>query len=204
VPPALPGHEPYCPYSASPTARGGWTAPDMERARRLVRASGRAGERVIVHVPPFRRATGRYFTALLDDLGFRASLARGYTERSYFSRIQDPRSRAQIGFQGWALDYVTPSSVINLHFTCSAHVGDVDYNASRICDRRLTRQVDGALAAPAAESTRVWAAADRRITELAPAVAMTNHRSLVFTSERTGNVQNHPMWFTLLDQLWVR
>ena len=109
VPPALPGHEPYCPYTASPTARGGWTAPDMERARGLVRASGRAGERVVVRVPPFRRATGRYFTALLDDLGFRASLARERSERAYFARIQDPRSRAQIGFQGWALDYVTPS-----------------------------------------------------------------------------------------------
>ena len=204
VPTALPGHEPYCPYTASPTARGGWTAPDMEQARRLVRASGRAGERVVVHVPPFRRPTGRYFVGLLDDLGFRASLARGYRGDSYFPSIQDPRSRAQIGFQGWALDYVTPSSAIDLSFSCSTHESDVEYNASRICDRPLTRQVDRALAAPAAESTRAWAAADRHVMDLAPAVAMTNHRSLVFTSQRTGNVQNHLMWFTLLDQLWVR
>ena len=137
VPTALPGHEPYCPYTASRTAGGGWTAPDMEQARRLVRASGRAGERVVVHVPPFRRPIGRYFVGLLDDLGFRASLARGHRDDTYFSSIQDPRSRAQIGFQGWNLDYLTPSSAINLQFTCSTHASDVEFNASRLCDRPL-------------------------------------------------------------------
>ena len=204
VPRALPGHEPYCPYTASPTARGGWTAPDMEQARRLVRASDRAGERVVVHVPPFRRSIGRYFVGLLDDLGFRASLARGHSASTYFPTIQDPRSRAQIGFQGWSLDYLTASTAIDLQFTCSKHDRDVEFNASRMCDRPLTRQVERALATPAAESAGAWAAADRRVTNLAPAVALTNHRALVYTSERTGNVQNHLMWFTLLDQLWVR
>jgi peptide/nickel transport system substrate-binding protein len=157
-----------------------------------------------VHVPRFRLAIGRYFTGLLDDLGFRASLGPVRDGADYFPRIQDPRSRAQIGFVGWATDYVTPSSLIDGNFTCSSHQGDLEQNASRICDRALTRQVGRALAAPAAESARAWAAADRRVTNLAPAVAMTNHRSLVFVSERTGNVQNHLMWFTLLDQLWVR
>ena len=45
---------------------------------------------------------------------------------------------------------------------------------------------------------------DRRIMELAPAVPMTNHRAVVLVSKRVGNVQQHPQWFTLLDQLWVR
>ena len=45
-PTGFPGYEPYCPYTASPAPGGGWTAPDMERARRLVAASGRAGEHV--------------------------------------------------------------------------------------------------------------------------------------------------------------
>jgi hypothetical protein len=33
---------------------------------------------------------------------------------------------------------------------------------------------------------------------------MTNHRGVVFVSKRVGNVQSHLLWFTLLDQLWVR
>jgi peptide/nickel transport system substrate-binding protein len=203
LPPAFPGHEPYCPYTAAREAGGAWIAPDMERARRLVRQSGRAGERVVVHVPLFRRAVGRYFVGLLDDLGFRASLARVRVAGEYFPRIFDPRSRAQMGFVGWSLDYVAPSGFIDANFTCTTHA-DVELNASRICDRRLTRQVDRGLTAPPTESTRVWAAADRRVVDLAPAVAMTNQRAAVFVSKRVGNVQHHPQWFTLLDQMWVR
>ena len=203
LPTAFPGHEPFCPYTAAHKAGGGWTAPDMERARRLVRQSGRAGERVVVRVPSFRRAVGRYFVGLLNDLGFRASLAPMLPLPAYFPSIQDPRSRAQMGFVGWSLDYVAPSSFIEANFTCSTH-GHVELNASRLCDRRLTRQVDRALTAPPAESTRAWAAADRRVVDLAPAVAMTNQRAAVFVSKRVGNVQHHPQWFTLLDQMWVR
>ena len=59
--PAFPGHEPYCPYTAPTPAGRGWTAPDLERARRLVAASGRAGERVVVLV----RVAPRSSAALL-------------------------------------------------------------------------------------------------------------------------------------------
>jgi len=33
---------------------------------------------------------------------------------------------------------------------------------------------------------------------------MYNPRGVALTSERAGNFQYHPLWFTLLDQLWVR
>jgi peptide/nickel transport system substrate-binding protein len=200
LPPAFPGHQHYCPYTARPTAGGGWTAPDMDRARKLVKASGTAGERVVVRVPSFRRSVGRYFTGLLDDLGYRASL-RSQPYLSYFPSIQDPRSRVQIGFVGWAADSIAPSSFIHDNFSCSRRGG---LNASRLCDRRLTRLVDRALAAPAIEAPPAWAAADRRVTDLAAAVALTNERAVVFVSKRVGNVQHHPQWFTLLDQMWVR
>ena len=49
LPSGFPGYEPYCPYTAKSGGGRGWSAPDMERARRLVAASGRAGERVVVH-----------------------------------------------------------------------------------------------------------------------------------------------------------
>ena len=41
-------------------------------------------------------------------------------------------------------------------------------------------------------------------TDRAVAIGMYNLRPLVFVSERVGNFQFHPIWFTLLDQLWVR
>jgi peptide/nickel transport system substrate-binding protein len=204
VPTAFPGHEPDCPYTAAPTAGGGWTAPDVERARRLVKESGRAGERVVVHVPLFARDIGRYFVGLLDDLGFRASLARVLDAPEYFPTVLNPHSRKQMGFEGWTLEYLSPSGFIDGNFTCSSRPGSAELNASRICDRRLTRQVEHALASPAAEAAGAWAAADRRLTKLAPAVPMTNHRVAVLVSKRVGNVQHHAEWMTLLDQMWVR
>jgi peptide/nickel transport system substrate-binding protein len=203
VPTAFPGHEPYCPYTADPTAGGGWTAPDVARARRLVKQSGRAGERVVVHVPRFQHAVGRYFTGLLEYLGFRASL-RERELLAYFPSIEDPRSRAQMGFVGWAADYGSPATFLQGLFTCPSHGGGSKPNASRICDRRLDRQIARALAAPVADSPGAWAVADRRVTKLALTVAMTNHRAVVFVSKRVGNVQHHTQWVTLLDQMWVR
>jgi YVTN family beta-propeller protein len=203
LPTGFPGYRPYCPYSAQPTPGRGWTAPDLDRARRLVAKSGRAGERVVVWVPDFQREVGRYFVALLHDLGFRASLRVNDSGR-HFGAIYDPLTRAQIGFVGWVLDYVSPSDIIGPHFTCASLADRRPDNASYFCDRALARQYDRALAAQGAEAAERWAAADRRIVDLAPAVPMTNHRGLVFVSKRVGNVQSHLQWGTLLDQLWVR
>jgi peptide/nickel transport system substrate-binding protein len=189
---AFPGHEPYCPYGA---------APDMRRLRAQIAESGHAGERVVVRAPSGQPA-GRYFTALLDDLGFRASLRVLGPE--YFDRVLNLRSQAQIGFEGWSSDYLSPSSMLGPSFTCATEAERSSANASHSCDRRLAALVDRALAASGAEASARWAAADRYVVDQAYAVPLTNHRAAVLVSERVGNVQNHLQWFTLLDQLWVR
>ena len=149
IPTAFPGYEPHCPYTVAPKAGGGWTAPDVERAQRLVRESGRAGPRVVVRVPSFRRAIGRYFVELLDDLGFRASL-RVQEWPPYFASVEDPRSRAQIGFAGWAMDYASPSDLLQLNFSCPSRSGPMEQNMSRHLrprdhprDRACAHGVDG-------------------------------------------------------------
>jgi YVTN family beta-propeller protein len=203
LPSGFPGYQPHCPYTAQPTPGRGWTAPDFPRASRLVAQSGRTRERVTVWVPNFQRRLGRYFVSVLDALGFRASLRVNDTGR-HFGAIYDPRTRAQIGFVGWASDFVSPSNFIGPNFTCASLADRRPENASHFCDRALARQFDRALAAQGAEAAELWAAADRRIVDRAAAVPMTNHRAVVFVSKRVGNVQNHIQWSTLLDQLWVR
>ncbi len=185
VPAGQPAYEPYCPFTGAP-----WGAPDLSRARALVAGSHRAGERVTVVVPAFRRAAGRYFTELLDSLGLRASL-RVRSLEDYFGSIGD--GRTQIGFMGWSGDYVSAANFIEPYFACAAA------NPSGFCDARLARGIAGA-----ADPVTAWAAADRRVVDLAPAVPLTNHRSLVYVSDRVGNVQTHLQAATLLDQLWVR
>ena len=156
-----------------------------------------------MRAPRFRAAVGRYFAGLLDELGFRASLKVEGLE-TYFGSMQDPRSRAQIGFVGWSMDFESPSQLLRLHFSCPRRSSTLEQNTSRICDRRLTGQIRRASAAPIAQSARAWAAVDRRATDLAVTVPLTNHRAVVLVSKRAGNVQHHLQWFTLLDQMWVR
>jgi YVTN family beta-propeller protein len=205
VPKGFPAYRPYCPYTAHRTSGGGWTAPDVARARRLIAQSGRAGERVVVWAAAPEREIGRYFTALLRRLGFRASL-RVLGEIDYFRTVGDPRTRAQIGTFGWIADYVSPSTFISSPFACAglSASGLGAPNISRLCDRQLERQIDAALAAQGAQAAAAWAAADRRVVDLAAVVPQTNARAVVFTSKRVGNLQQHLQWFTLLDQLWVK
>jgi peptide/nickel transport system substrate-binding protein len=104
---------------------------------------------------------------------------------------------AQIAFNGWSSDYASPSTFIEPNFGCPD-------NLSHFCDRRLTREVDRALAAEGADAANRWSAIDRRVTDLAPVVPLTNRRSVELVSKRVGNVQHHVLGYTLLDQLWVR
>jgi peptide/nickel transport system substrate-binding protein len=203
VPAGLLGYEPQCRYGVTSPRAVAWTAPDAERARRLVAVSGEAGRHVVVWVPSFEEDIGRYFVGLLDRLGFQASL-RVKADYPYFDAVRKPSTRAQIGLQTWASDYLTASTFIEPHFTCVPAPQRPAWNLSYFCDPAVTRQIDQALAGQGADAARHWAAADRRIADLAPSVPLTDRRDLVFVSKRVGNVQHHLEWATLLDQLWVR
>ncbi len=198
VPSGFPAHAPYCPYTASSAQDGRWTAPDMVRARGLVAASGQAGERVIVRVPDFREAVGRYYARVLRQLGFRATVrVQAFTN----GEIWNPATRAQTGFVGAGADYLAASTFIATWFACPARSV---YNLSRICDRKLQRLIDRAGVTPPAEAGAAWAAADHRVSDLAPVVPLTRRRSAVLVSKRVANVLTHGQLFTLLDQMWVR
>jgi len=205
VSPGFPGYSPYCPYTADRSRGGGWTAPDLERARRLVAASGRAGARVTVHVGvEERRRAGPYFVSLLHDLGFRARLHVFPVLTDYFAEVQRRDSRLQMGWYGWGPDYMSASTMLEPTFGCTARGEPGPHNASRVCDARLGAAIDRARAAPAADAAAAWAAVDRRIVDLAAAVPAAYARFIMFVSKRAGNVTFHPMYQILLDQIWVR
>jgi peptide/nickel transport system substrate-binding protein len=205
VTPGFPGHSPYCPYTADPIPGGGWTAPDLDRARRLVAASGRAGARVTVDagVEESRRA-GPYFVSLLHDLGFHARLHVFPAGSDYFAEVQRRDARKQMGVYGWGPDYMSPSSLLDPTFGCTARGDPKPNNVSHVCDARLQAGLDRARAAAAEDAPAAWAAVDRRIVDLAAAVPYSSGRSITFVSKRVGNVTFHPMYNTLLDQIWVR
>ncbi len=216
LPPAMPGYQPYCPYTIDPSPSGGWTAPNLARAEQLIRASGTRGANVTVVTGAFGtkipvQATGRYLVSVLDQLGYRASLQviPGSDGNAYNRRLYDSRQRTQIGWFSSYEDYPAPSDFIRPLLTCQSFVPDSSFNlnAAEFCNRRIDAQANHALAlqpsAPNAAGS-LWARIDREIVKQAPWVPVYNPRSLVLLSRRVGNYQFDPYFFVLIDQLWVR
>jgi peptide/nickel transport system substrate-binding protein len=204
IPSALPAYSPRCPYTLGPNAAGTWSAPDLRAARRLIAASGTRGARVRVWTDTSKVRFGRYFEHLLRRLGYRTSLTVLPTGYDYVEAVGDSRTRAQIGMSGWLADYPTPFTYFDPVFSCRGFVPAAPYNQnlSELCDRPLERAVRGALRAGGTGTA--WAPAERRLADLAPAVPLVTRRRIVLGSDRTGNLEQHPMFGPLLERAWVR
>jgi peptide/nickel transport system substrate-binding protein len=214
LPPAMPGYQPYCPYTIDPGPGGGWTAPDLARAEQLVRASGTRGAEVTVVTGGFGtqipvQATGRYLVSVLDQLGYRASLQVIPDPNAYVQRLYDSRQRAQIGWFSWYQDYPAPSNFIGPLLTCQSFIpgNPGNLNAAEFCNQRIDAQVKQALMLqPRSPNTAgaLWTRIDHEIVDQAPWVPVYNPCSLVMLSGRAGNYQFDPYLSVLIDQLWVR
>jgi peptide/nickel transport system substrate-binding protein len=201
----MPGHEPTCPYTRGPAATGGWSAPDLSRARRLVAESGTTGSRVDVWGSRgWSEDVVRYAARLLRRLGYRARARFKPDIGQYFGYLAAPREPPQAGYPGWVADFLTPSNFIAPTLSCNQGPGDAAFNPSHFCDPHLESLIDRATAAEGAEANELWAEADRYIAGTAPVVPLVTRRSVLFVSDRVGNVQQHLQLGPLLDQMWVR
>ena len=205
VAPGHPGYAPECDYTRDPRHGGIWTGPDVERARALIARSHTAGQRVTVSVPENKLAVGRYVARLLRQLGYRTRLRNRGEYGDYHSYVADSRHGAQIGTDGWAADFPTPTD-FTTPFTCASYRprSMESTNLSGYCDQQFERQIDAAMSARGADADELWHRAYRHLARSAPAAPLVNRRGAVFVSERLGNYQHHPLFGVLLDQVWVR
>src|SRR5262252_4734431 len=74
LPPGFPGYEPYCPYTKNPGTT--WSAPDLAKAKALVKASGTAGQKVAVVSADdeVNKAMGVYLQSVLNSIGYNATV----------------------------------------------------------------------------------------------------------------------------------
>ena len=195
--PSFPGYRQHCPYTESPGRL--WTAPDLDRARALIRASGTRHPSVEVVTATSLRRLGEYFPPLLRTLGFEAHL-RVVRKDRYFPLVSGPANRAQIGVYGWGADYPGASAFLTALFTCRGGV-----NPARFCDRDVDAGARraSALAARPAEANQAWAEVERAIMAAAPAVPLLTERRATFVSTRVGNYVDNPIQGPLYDQMWV-
>ena len=200
LPPDFPGYEPYCPYTQDPRADGVWSRPDLDEAKRLVARSGTAGAAVVVRTWPEFAEEARHVAQTLRQLGYRAS-ARTSSPEEWLADAYGPgeRNPVQIGLSAWVIDYPAPST-----FFEQLRCGSAD--PARFCDPAIDRQMDAALALqnmdPAAADKK-WTAIDRALTDRAAWIGYATPRKATFLGSRVGNFQFHPVWWVMLDQLWV-
>jgi YVTN family beta-propeller protein len=211
LPPNFPGYHPYCPYTVSPDAAGTWTAPDLATARGLVEASGTKGMRVTVWSSTRFAPVSKHFAAVLDDLGYRASVKVVGVDDFYafFEFIANSKNRAQAG--GFWNQSGIPSTSLLLSYlgpTCdSFRPNDPNNgNVSEFCDPDVDQQFAKAVALqvtdPAA-ARDAWTELDRTITDLVPFIPVVVPENVDFVSKRVGNYQYNAAYGMLLAQVWV-
>jgi peptide/nickel transport system substrate-binding protein len=199
VPPTVPGYRPYCPYTVEPDRTGSWRAPDLARARALIRASGTRGTTVVVWSVPYFRKEARYLVVLLRQLGYHARLHSLPNWQTY-EHVLDRTPSAQAGFITW---FSTPSLAADTLSTVGCRFRP---NWTRFCDLRIDARVARLAKQEPADPTGTAgraAAIDREITNRAPWVPLLTPRMFALTSSRVGNYQVNG-GALLVDQLWVR
>src|SRR5829696_1723087 len=195
--PGLPGYRPVCSFTVASSPAGAWTGPDPARADRLIAKSGARGTPVEVWAWPDRASLGRYLADVLTGLGF-PTHARVFKDLGEeLMAAQRPGEHPQIGLNGWIADSPDSALFLRTLIGCGG-----DFNLSAFCDPAIDAAIDRAESAGAGGSS-AWQRIERQIAESAPVVPLATRRYVLVTSSRAGNVQFHPFYGVLLDQIWV-
>jgi peptide/nickel transport system substrate-binding protein len=206
LPEGLAGSLPYCPFTRGPGPA--WSAPDLERARALVRESGTEGMRVtlIASDRDVERSMGIYLQSVLRDIGYDARMHTvSFNIRD--SYLENSNNRVQIGLANWFQDYPAASDFLQVLFSCAGfHPGsDASINMSEFCDPAVDARMDGAMAAAdPARSAALWAGIDRDLTDRAPSTTLFQIHWLDLVSARVGNFRFSPLFHMIFSSEWVQ
>ena len=210
LPPTMAGYSAYCPWTRG-RENGRWRAPDLGRARALVRASGTAGtavQLVTARSDTTGRAAAPVVAAALRKLGYRPRV------RVYASQVQLERRLStgdwDISAGDWIADYPSPSQFLDRFLACSnyrPHDPARSTNGGGVCDEgfdRLVARAESVETTDPAKAQRIWAKADRLAVDQAVWVPLVNSASVELASERTGHFTLDANSQPQIDQLWVR
>jgi peptide/nickel transport system substrate-binding protein len=208
LPPGFSGYEPYCPYTKNPGAK--WSAPDMARAKALIKESGTAGQKVTIISSDraVEKQLGLYLQSLLRELGYDAAL-KTLSSNIQFTYIQNTKNKVQISVSTWYQDYPAPSNFLNVLFSCASFREGTDssVNISGLCDKSLDADLAKAMATGVADpkaAAPLWAAVDRKVIDLAPVAVMFNPKQLDFVSKRLGNYVFGGQFYFNYAKAWVK
>ena len=210
LPADFPSYQRYCPYTAG-AKDGAWHRPDLAKAVRLAHQSGTTHVPVTVWTSNSfgGKAVGSYLVKMLKDLGYRANLQTA-SDAKFYATARNSRNKIQLGLTGWLPDIPSSSQFFLPVLTCRSFYQDPAStdNLAEFCDPhadQLAREAQAAQQTNPAAARRLWAQADRVVTDQAPWVPIFNRSSTWFVSARVHNCQESPYYAgPLLDQMWVR
>ena len=208
LPPGFPGHVDYCPYTKDPGAK--WSAPDLEKAKQLVKESGTAGQEVTV-IPDDRavsREIGTYLQSVLNDIGYKASV-KPVSFDIQFVYTQNTKNKVQISVSQWYQDYPAASDFLYVLLSCNSFHPDSDssVNIAGFCNKEIDAKMQEALKTGISDPTaanKMWADIDKEVTDLAPLAVLFTPKHLDFVSKRLGNFQFNQQFYWIVTQSWVK
>ena len=193
LPPDLPGYAPYCPYPHDPV-----------RARALIEQAGAVGRAVtlITDDSAVSRTIGTYLRDVFASIGLDAKL-RSLSANVQFPYIQNTNNGVQASLTSWYADYPSAGNFLLGSFGCAAfHPGsDSSPNIPGFCDKRVDAQI---AAATLGGDSSGFAAADRAITDAAPAISLLSPRYVELVARRVEGYAYHEVFHWLIDQADTR
>jgi peptide/nickel transport system substrate-binding protein len=208
LPAGVAGYVPYCPFTLHPGKA--WTAPDLAKARALVKQSGTEGMKVtlVTSDKEVERTMGIYLQSVLADIGYQASV-HTVSSAIQFTYFQNSNNRVQIGLTDWFADFPEASDFLYVMLSCNSfHPGsDASINMAAYCDKSVEADMNTALALDVtdrAAAALAWAKVDREVTDAAPQSTLFQINWLDLLSPRVGNFQFSYIYRMLFSQAWVR
>jgi peptide/nickel transport system substrate-binding protein len=208
LPPGFPGHADYCPYTKNPGAT--WSAPDLAKAKQLVKESGTAGQKVAVLSADdeVNKAVAVYLQSVLNQIGYKASV-KPISGNIFFTYAQNTKNKVQINVQQWYQDYPAASDFLNILFGCdSFHPGsDSSINIAGFCDKKIDKQMKHALKTALeneAAANKEWTKIDKAVTDASPMATLFTPKHIDFVSKRVGNFTFSKQFYWLVSQSWVQ
>jgi peptide/nickel transport system substrate-binding protein len=195
LPPGFPGYAPHCPYQT-----------DLVKARRLVAASGTAGDRVTILIPDWQKTAARYLKPILTQLGYRVRV--DVHGDDYFGVVYRAHPQADLAFNGYGADYPAASKYLQDLFSCRyADPAKPSGNLGRFCEPTVESKMQQALSlqqSQPAAAGRLWQQVDRAVVDQAALLPLCIRVDVTVTSRRVGNYLHQPGAGVLIDQLWVK
>lgn len=213
LPSSLPGATDFCYYTkaASPTQPAPiWHAPDLEKARQLVRESGTAGQKVtlITANTSVDMAMGGWIRDMLQNIGYQATV-RPLSSSLALTYVQNSANHVQISLREWSADYPSPSNFLDDLLGCeNFHPNsDSSVNMPGFCNQQIQTLMDRAktdITLTPPQTQDLWRQANQLVMEQSPIAPLIEKDTVLLTSPRLGNFFYTSVNQLFFSQVWLR